>query len=151
MAPLECYRLAPERLMGGAWPLAHLDWLAGEGVSVVVNLTERAYGDDRFRIHQIGVGDGKAPGEAQIDRFCRVLQDELAAGHRVYVHCAAGRGRTGTMMACYLIYRDRCGAAEAIARVRGLAPRSVETDAQEAAVAAWTLLMQATGYRLSET
>lgn len=97
----EHYWLLRGRLMGGEWPLPRLDWFRSRGISVLVNLTERAYRDDRFRIHRIPVSDGTAPGEQQIGRFCglvrRALEDEAA----VYAHCHAGCGRTGTVMACY--------------------------------------------------
>jgi len=139
---LEHYWLEGGRLMGGEWPVPHLDWLSSEGISVIVNLTERPYQDDRFRIHHIPVKDGTAPAAEQIRKFCDVVERALDANSRVYVHCAAGCGRTGTMMACYLIYRDRLDPLEALHRVREVRPCSVETEAQAEAVLEWALRLQ---------
>jgi len=55
------------------------------------------------------------------------------------VSCYAGIGRTGTVLACYLVHRGE-EPAEAIIRVRRLRPGSIETPEQETAVrqyAAW--------------
>ena len=136
--------------MGGEWPEPHLDWLASQGISVLVNLTERPYLDGRFQIHGIPMPDGSAPDAEQIRRFCGLVERALDARNRVYVHCAAGCGRTGTMMACYLVYRHRLDPMEALRRVRDARPCSVETTAQADAVIEWGLLMDASDYRLSE-
>src|SRR5262245_9050475 len=125
------YWLPPDRLMAGEWPVPHLDWLAREGIAVLVNLTEHVYRDGRFRIQRIPLADGTPPDEEQITRFCRLMRSELREPRGVYVHCVAGCGRTGTMMACYLVYRDRLSATEAIRRIRALRSCSIETDAQE--------------------
>jgi atypical dual specificity phosphatase len=145
-----CYWLVPDLLMGGEWPVPHLDWLERQGVAVLINLTERPYQDPRFTIYEIPVRDGGAPGEREIARFCRLVDRELDAGRKVYAHCLAGCGRTGTMMACYLVYRFRSEPGPAIARVRELRSGSIETAAQADAVAQWRLCMQASEHRLSE-
>jgi atypical dual specificity phosphatase len=49
------------------------------------------------------------------------------------VHCAGGLGRTGTVLAAYLVHRGR-SAEEAIAEIRRQRPGSVETPAQADAV-----------------
>ncbi|XP_055078652.1 protein tyrosine phosphatase domain-containing protein 1 isoform X2 [Periophthalmus magnuspinnatus] len=49
---------------------------------------------------------------------------------RVAVHCHAGLGRTGVLIACYLIYTLRISPSEAVHFVRVKRPRSIQTRAQ---------------------
>ena len=49
------------------------------------------------------------------------------------VHCGAGLGRAGTLLAAYLVSQG-CDAEEAMARVRRARPGSIETIEQEQAV-----------------
>jgi atypical dual specificity phosphatase len=135
-------------LMGGEWPERHLEWLKGQGISVIVNLTPMPYRDDRFRVYEIPIADGRAPAFDQIVHFCRLVDRELARTSRIYVHCVAGCGRTGTMLACYLAYRERLEAGEAVRQVRALRPCAIEGDAQEDAIADWGETLREAGYRL---
>ncbi len=61
------------------------------------------------------------------------IDDALAHGEAVAVHCGAGLGRTGTLIAAWLTTQGRT-ADEAIAEVRARRPGSIESEAQSAAV-----------------
>src|SRR5262249_51143246 len=123
---------------------------ADQGVAVLVNLTDREYRDGRFRIHAIPVPDGAAPADEQIEQFCGLIARELAGPRIVYVHCFAGCGRTGTMIACYLVYREQLDPMAAIRRVRVTRPCSIETAEQADAVIRWGALMRTSDYRLAD-
>ena len=111
-------------------------------ISVLVNLRERAH--DPARLARFGlteihfpVPDKTAPSPGQITFAIAAMGRILGAGQRVAVHCRNGRGRSGTMLACYLMRHRGFSADEAIARVRAVRPGAVETQEQVAAVRAY--------------
>ena len=112
--------------------------LAQQGISVLVNLHQRGHDPTRLARHglvevHIPVKDFSAPSPEQIARGIAVISEAVAAGERAAVHCGGGLGRTGTLLACYLVDQG-WEAEEAIDRVRAARPGSVETAGQVAAV-----------------
>lgn len=123
---------------------ADLAWLRDNGVQVVVTLTEyplpRQWVNDAglMAVH-IPVTDFTAPSERQLRLAVDTIERAKRSGMGVAVHCAAGKGRTGTVLAAYLVTQG-LSASEAIRKVRELRPGSVETFEQEQAVADWEKL-----------
>ena len=135
--------LYPDRLLACSYPWGAdgLSTLAERGISVVVNLHERAHAPDRLarlgltEVH-LPVPDFTPPTPDQLARGVHAINRALVDGKRVAVHCAAGLGRTGTLLACYLVSTGVEPDA-AIARIRAARPGSIKTAEQEAAIEAF--------------
>jgi protein-tyrosine phosphatase len=105
-----------------------------EGIRSIVCLlnmrsAEAAYTAAGFSFLCLPITDGLAPSMEQFQAFMEFTRQRHALGHGVAVHCVAGIGRTGTMLAGHLITAGM-NADDAIARVRSLRPGAVETFAQ---------------------
>lgn len=122
--------------------------LADQGVGAVLSLTERAPQGDPAKagletLH-VPLRDFGTP-DTETLRTCTTWIDaQIAAGRPVAVHCMAGQGRTGTILAAWLTQQG-LSATEAVAEVRRLRPYSIETRGQEQAVAAFAAAAPAAG------
>lgn len=63
--------------------------------------------------------------------WCREIANRLQAGEIIAMHCRAGQGRTGTMLACQMIWSGAT-AVDALELARGINPRWVTSYAQVA-------------------
>jgi atypical dual specificity phosphatase len=125
------------RLRGGASLTAFNDELAvlgAAGVRAVVSLLNQPR--DAQIYEPLGcaflclpVPDGYPPTPEQVSVFVRFVDAQRAESHPVAVHCAGGIGRTGTMLAAYLISQG-ADADTAITRVRAVEPAAIETSKQ---------------------
>jgi atypical dual specificity phosphatase len=115
--------------------------LRRSGISLLINLHEKPHQPDRLAKYglvelHLPVKDFTSPSPAQLGRGIAAIEEATSAGNAVAVHCGGGFGRTGTLLACYLIHRGLPPEA-AIARVRAARPGSIETASQVAAVKAY--------------
>ncbi len=130
--PIVNFAEVDERLWRGAAPTeVGLEALAADGVASVVDLRaeqniqthdalRNRLGIDRFHIP---LRDGQAPTRAQVECFLNAV--DRSPG-RVFVHCGAGVGRTGTMAAAYLVSTGQATCEEAVGRNLSVGPPSVE-------------------------
>jgi atypical dual specificity phosphatase len=128
-------RLAGMARPGRSRPLQEdLIFLKAQGIDAIVSVTERPLDEEivrsfGLRYLHLAVQDYCAPTIQQIEDFLVFL--EAAEGNgAVAVHCFAGQGRTGTMLACALV-AQRMSAEEAIRIVRSKRRPSIDTLVQE--------------------
>jgi atypical dual specificity phosphatase len=115
-----------------------LSWLRQQGIDLLLSLTEdpprRDWIDDAgLLLYHVPVTDMEAPSQEQLDRCISAIARANQRQMGVAVHCGAGLGRTGVVLACYFVSKGLT-AANAIARVRRLRPGSIETEEQSEAV-----------------
>src|SRR5260370_9721484 len=114
------------RLAALAWPESAeaLAWLRQQGIDVLLSLTEERLRRDWVNeaglliVHE-PVEDMEAPTQEQLDRCVSVIDRALDNKMGVAVHCTAGLGRTGVILACHLVTRGM-SADNAISPIRRL-------------------------------
>lgn len=114
--------------------LDDLIWLRNQGIQLLVSLTEdrlrRDWVDEAgllsFHVPMI---DMEAPTLDQLERSVSAINRAIEQQMGVAVHCGAGLGRTGVVLASYFVNKG-LSPQNAISRVRRLRPGSIETDEQ---------------------
>lgn len=112
----------------GALPFSRdVDRLASEGVGAVVNTCEE-YAGPTGKYEELGIKqlriptiDFTHPALKDIECAVEFMNRQIAEGTSVYVHCKAGRGRSATIVICWLIQNKQISAASAqqwIERIR---------------------------------
>lgn len=129
-------KVAGMRRPGSLRPLAEdLEKLRMVGVGAIVSLTEIALDEDQARqagltVLRVPIPDFHAPTLSDINTVVQFIRQSLSNDQAVVVHCTAGLGRTGTVLACWLVSQG-LSPGNAIFAVRSKRPGSIETNEQE--------------------
>ncbi len=113
-------------------------WLRAKGIQVLLALSEETphrdwINDAGLMVFHEPIEDFAAPSQEQLDRCVSVIDRAHGQDMGVAVHCTAGRGRTGTVLAAWLVSRGK-DAQQAIDHIRRLRPGSIETEDQQEAI-----------------
>lgn len=155
------YWVEPGRFAAGAYPVSNeclaasqMRALLAEGFDTFISLTaDHERGLPPYRelavrlgaqrglnvaLYSFAMQDMSVPSMEMAKSLLDTIGTLLAGRHRVYLHCRAGLGRTGTIVGCWLV-RGGLSSDDALRRVRELAGRedSPETPEQCAFVRDW--------------
>jgi len=114
-----------EHLLAGPYP-KNVPTLLDAGITYFVNLTEAqeplspyAHQLDPDQYQRIPIQDFSIPTPETMRTILNALDEAIQTGQHAYVHCWGGRGRTGTVVGCYLVRHGMTG-EEALAKVQAL-------------------------------
>ena len=148
--------------MAGEYPIVRdqeaghkkLQGIVDAGVTDFLDLTDPADGLKSYHDMKVGkpfehrrmtIRDMDVPSRETMREILDHLQQRLDSGHKVYVHCWGGIGRTGTVVGCHLVEQGmtadqalehiahRWQSMEKVVRF----PRSPQTDAQVEFIRGW--------------
>ena len=118
-------RIAKGLYLGARLTAADLDLLQRQRISAVLDVTAEFAALDQLsqlpdiKYLNIPVLDHACPSAAQLSQAVRWLQQQRAAGNRVLVHCALGRGRSVLVLAAFLLSRHQSqSTGQAVALIR---------------------------------
>ncbi|MEM7202983.1 MAG: dual specificity protein phosphatase family protein [Planctomycetota bacterium] len=147
-------RLAPKRrwwdrvdehVILGALPLPmFVSKMAAEGVRAVVNTCAEyrgpvtAYGRHHIEQLRIPCLDFTPPKLEDIERAIDFMREHAARGETIYVHCKAGRGRSATVVLCWLVAQRGISPEEAQAELLRVRPHVNTFLAQREVVQAFS-------------
>ncbi|KAG8130729.1 hypothetical protein E2320_017305, partial [Naja naja] len=123
--------IIPKKIMAFRYPHhapeAYFPYFRRHNVTTVIRLNKKMYDSRRFKDagfdhYDLFFADGSIPNDAIIKAFLNICENAEGA---IAVHCKAGLGRTGTLIACYIMKHYRMTAAETIAWIRICRPGSV--------------------------
>jgi hypothetical protein len=128
-APLPGSYWLETNLLAGRYPFAEeqaVKTLLATGITFFLDLTQPGelptysslLPQDTHHL-RVSIPDFSVPSKEGMKRILDTLDTALADGHRIYLHCHGGLGRTGTVAGCLLVRRGMTG-EEALTEIKRL-------------------------------
>lgn len=154
--PINFSWIIRDKLAGSGMPMTYSQfrWVIARGIRAIVTVREVPLPVDwlsnfyngsnnyatvtNIDILHVRVEDYGAPSLEELDNTIDYIKRHIEKENPVMVHCAAGKGRTGTVLAAYLLKEQKnLHADEAISNIRKLRPGSVQSENQQKCVEAY--------------
>ena len=128
--------LIEDKLAGSAVPTSidEVKWVIDQGVKSIVTVREEPLDDEwvkEVKYLHIMSNDMGVPEFVDLGSAVDFIHRRITNNEPVMVHCLAGLGRTGTILACYLVKYQNMSADEAIQKVREERSGSIQSYPQE--------------------
>ncbi len=105
-------------------------WLKDQGIDVVINLTEKKLNYGNLESYHFPLKNREAASLQDLSLIANLISFLKDVNKRILVHCVAGKGRTGMVLASYLIAREDYDAGSAIKEVKEKRPGSLNLRQQ---------------------
>ena len=129
------------KLAGSGLPITEDEfrWVVDKGIKSIVSVREvhlpsKWFDGGEIDYLHLMVEDYGAPTMEVLDETVDYIDKKIRSGKAVLVHCAAGKGRTGAVLAAYIIKKEKLTAEQAIEKIRLMRPGSVQSLTQETAL-----------------
>lgn len=140
------------KIAGMSMPKHHLQIKAFEYMKAydVINMMDEnevnqiIYNNTKVKHHIFPTPNGKSPTLDQINKIMIIIENAISQNNSVIVHCGGGKGRAGTVLACFMAKHGLDGSLnrnmdnvpyystdQVINKLRELRPGSIESISQE--------------------
>ena len=128
--------LIENKLAGSGIPTStdEVQWVIKQGVKSIVTIREESLDESWIKdvnyLHVLS-NDMSVPEFDDLVHAVDFIHSRITNNEPVLVHCLAGMGRTGVILACYLVKYQKMSANEATEKVREKRPGSIQSYPQE--------------------
>ena len=131
----------PRKLAASARPRSRFQimWLKRRGIKAILSLTEKPLPREWFSrkngkgldYFHLPMEDHYPPSVEKLSCACEFFDEKIKQGQPVLVHCLGGYGRTGVVLACFIMTWKNVEPEVAIGIVRKMRPLSIEEQQEE--------------------